>query len=80
MGALSIGMQGMNSIMNRDSSIQTEQATADALNEVLNNLRDIWKNLAKSTTQVAIDKAQKVLGDEKLARKWSPYLGTTSWK
>ena len=80
LGALGTGMQGMNSMMNGDSNIQTGQATAGALNEVLNNLKDIWRNPAKSTTQAAIDKAQEVLGEEELARMWSPYLGTTSWR
>ena len=73
--ALGTGMQGMNAMMNGNSSMQTGQATSGALNEVLNGLKDVWKNPAKTIAQNVKDKVQEMT-DTELAKKWTPTYGS----
>ena len=69
LGALGTGMQGMNAMMNGDSSMKTVQDTAGALSEVLSNLKDIWKNPAKTDEQAIKDKVQDMT-DTEIVQKW----------
>ena len=78
LGALGTGMQGMNAMMNGDSSATTSGATAGALNEILNGLKDVWKNPAKTEAQAIKDKVQDMT-DAELANRWSRYLGTAGY-
>ena len=77
LGALGTGMQGMNAMMNGDSSMKTGQDTAGALSEVLSNLKDIWKNPAKTDEQAIKDKVQDMT-DTELANKWNVPQNSTS--
>ena len=79
LGALGTGMQGMNAMMNGNSSMQTGQATAGALNEILNGLKNGWENPAKTTAQAVKDKVQEMT-DTELANRWAglPY-GSYGW-
>ena len=79
LGALGTGMQGMNAMMNGNSSLQTGQATAGALNEILNGLKNGWENPAKTTAQAVKDKVQEMT-DTELANRWAglPY-GSYGW-
>ena len=77
LGALGTGMQGMNSMMNGDSSMKTGQDTAGALSEVLSNLKDIWKNPAKTDEQAIKDKVQDMT-DTEIAQKWRDLNGQSS--
>ncbi len=80
LGALGTGMQGMNAMMNGNSSLQTGQATAGALNEILNGLKNGWENPAKTTAQAVKDKVQEMT-DTELANRWAglPY-GSYGWQ
>ena len=78
LGALGTGMQGMNSMMNGDSSMKTGQDTAGALSEVLSSLKDIWKNPAKTDAQAIKDKVQDMT-DTELVNRWSRYLSGGNW-
>ena len=79
LGALGTGMQGMNAMMNGNSSMQTGQATAGALNEILNGLKNGWENPAKTTAQAVKDKVQEMT-DTELANRLAglPY-GSYGW-
>ena len=69
LGALGTGMQGMNAMMNGDSSMGTATATSGAMNEILNGLKDIWKNPAKTDEQAIKDKVQDMT-DTEIVQKW----------
>ena len=79
LSALGTGMQGMNAMMNGNSSMQTGQATSGAMNELLNSLKDVWKNPAKTAAQNAKEKVQEMT-DTELANRWAglPY-GSYGW-
>ena len=74
LGALGAGMQGLNTMKNGDSSMQTATATGGAMNEILNCLKDGWMNPAKTDAKAIKDKVQEMT-DTELANKWQvpPY-------
>ncbi len=45
---------------------------------MLNGLKDVWKNPAKTGTQTVKDKVQEMT-DAELANRWGGYLGTAGW-
>lgn len=79
LSALGTGMQGMNAMMNGDNSVQTTTATSGAMNEILNNLKDVWTNPAKTGAKAIKDKVQEMT-DTELANRWAglPY-GSYGW-
>ena len=77
LSTLGMGMQGANAIMNGDTNMQTATTTSGAMSEVLNGLKDIWKNPAKTDEQAIKDKVQDMT-DTELANKWNVPQNSTS--
>ncbi len=78
LGALGMGMQGANAMLNGDSSMSTAQAATGAMNDVVNGLKDIWKNpsegnIAKTEQQQAEEKLAKAVGNAGGGNGWDRY-------
>ncbi len=84
LGALGTGMQGANAMMNGDSRMETANATSGAMNEILDKLKNAWKNpaegnIAKTEQQNAVEKAQKILG-QGYSTSWDYYKPNWNWE
>ena len=86
LGALGMGMQGINAMMNGDSSMSTAQKATGGINDLITGLKDVWKNpsegnIAKTEQQQAADKIADTLGKSSGGNIGSTSAGTasTSW-
>ena len=78
LGALGMGMQGVDNILNGGSSMGTAQAATGAMNTVVNGLKDIWNNpsegnIAKTEQQQAEEKIAKAVDNASTANGWDRY-------